>query len=41
MAALRRQLSETEIEQFAAEGETWSEDRAVEEASKIDEQPLE
>ncbi len=35
MAALREQLSEAEIEKLAAEGATWSEDRAVEEAQKV------
>ncbi len=35
MAALHEQLSEAEIEQLAAEGAAWSEDRAVEEALKV------
>ena len=32
LAALRATLSEDEIAQLSAEGATWSEDRAVEEA---------
>jgi tetratricopeptide (TPR) repeat protein len=35
MAALHEQLSDAEIEQLAAEGATWSEDQAVEEALKV------
>jgi hypothetical protein len=35
MAALRELLSDAEIEQLAAMGATWSEDRAVEEAVKV------
>jgi hypothetical protein len=35
MGALHEQLSEAEIEKFAAEGAAWSEDRAVEEAVKL------
>lgn len=35
MAALRDQLSDAEIEKFAAEGAAWSENRAVEVALKI------
>jgi len=35
MATLREHLSEAEIEKLTAEGEAWSEDRAVEEALKI------
>jgi|ERR1700730_13855761 len=37
MTALRRELSEADIQKLGAEGEAWSEDRAVEEAMKIDE----
>jgi predicted ATPase/class 3 adenylate cyclase len=35
MAALREKLSEDEITKLAAEGATWSEDQAVEEALKV------
>jgi predicted ATPase/class 3 adenylate cyclase len=35
MAALHEQLSEAEIEKFAAEGAAWPEDRAVEEALQV------
>ena len=35
IAALREQLSDTDIERLKAEGAPWSEDRAVEEALKI------
>jgi len=35
MAALRKKLSDAEIEKLAAEGAAWSEDQAVEEALKV------
>jgi predicted ATPase/class 3 adenylate cyclase len=35
MATLREKLSDAEIEKLAAEGATWSEDQAVEEALKV------
>ncbi len=35
LTALREQMSEAEIEKLAAEGATWSEDQAVEEALKV------
>jgi hypothetical protein len=35
MAALREQLNAAVIEELAAEGAAWSEDRAVEEALKV------
>jgi hypothetical protein len=35
MTALRAQLSEADIERFAADGAAWSEDQAVEEAQKV------
>jgi hypothetical protein len=35
MAALRAQLSGTQIEQLESEGAEWSEDQAVEEALKV------
>jgi hypothetical protein len=35
MATLREKLSDAEIEKLAAEGASWSEDQAVEEALKV------